>query len=46
VPPCADETDFSPFFPPELEREISKTTAYNYPEMTAKLVPVSQRAHD
>jgi hypothetical protein len=33
-------TDCSPFFPPELQREIFGTVAYHYPEMIASLVLV------
>jgi hypothetical protein len=39
-------TDCSPFFPPELEREIFETVAYHYPEMITTLVLVSRRVYE
>ncbi|KAJ6598082.1 hypothetical protein DFH09DRAFT_1303898 [Mycena vulgaris] len=40
------DNDPSPFFPPELEREIFETAADLYPETTPKLLLVSQRVHE
>jgi hypothetical protein len=39
-------TDFSPFFPPELEGKIFETPAYNYPKMIVNLPLVSRRVYD
>ncbi|KAJ6482615.1 hypothetical protein C8R45DRAFT_1215368 [Mycena sanguinolenta] len=36
----------SPFFPPELERDIFETSAYLYPQTIRNLVRVSRRVHE
>ncbi|KAJ6598093.1 hypothetical protein DFH09DRAFT_1022383 [Mycena vulgaris] len=40
------DDDPSPFFPPELEREIFETAADLYPETIPELLLVSQRVHE
>ncbi|KAJ6598106.1 hypothetical protein DFH09DRAFT_971686 [Mycena vulgaris] len=40
------DDDLSPFFPPELEREIFETTAELYPQSIGHLLLVAHRVHE